>query len=173
MTPAAQDVSPRQTDLGKYMMSLGGMRHSQHPLFAHGGNLWKRTLSSHQVRQVLESYFEVPIVIEEYQGSFKLIAEEDLTRLGRQYSVLGQGASIGNRYWEETAGITLHVGPIPLEVYEHFMPGAPGHKALLDVARGFLSPEFDISLDVSLDPKTNPLPILGENIKLGLVGALC
>ena len=171
MTPGAYDVSPHKTDFGTYMMSLGGMGRSPHPLFAHGGTLWKRTLSAHQVQQILESYFEVPIVLEEYRGTFKTIPQEDVTLLGRQHSLLGQGASLGDRYWEETSGINLYVGPLSFEVYQRFMPGSEGYQTLLDTARMILSPEYDLNLEVVLDPRENPPPILGDNIVLGFVGS--
>ena len=169
MTPAAQDVLPGQTAIGKSLNAFAGLQFARHKMLTYAGPLWAKYRSIHQVRQILEAYFEVPVTLLSHEGTFKTIPPEAVTLLGRQHQRLGEGASLGGRYWDETTNLRVQVGPVPYEVYNQLKPGAPGHEALHEVSRMLLSSEYDVEIDVVLDQATSPAPLLGENVRLGQV----
>ncbi len=172
MTPAAQDVQPEHTEIGKVLSALGGLTFSRHPWLSHAGSLWAKFRSTYQVQQILESYFEVPLKIFSHEGAFKEIPLQERTFLGQQYNVLGQSASLGGRYWDEVSGLIIQVGPLPYTVYERFQVGSTAYQAVHEMACALLSAEYDVHMRILLDQTTCPTLRLGENVTLGRVAYL-
>lgn len=124
-------VRPDQTPAGKVFLDLVGIE--PHPLrnrisipdqalLSYAPAFWKRPRSLVGLQRLLRSYFDLPITVSQFQGSWQFAQERDLTRIGvrenGQHQVLGRSAVLGKRSWHQTAGITVH---IPALTYKQFI----------------------------------------------------
>jgi type VI secretion system protein ImpH len=63
---------------------------------------------------------------------------------------------LGNRVWDQEAGIELQVGPMNYAIFLNFLPGKEGHETLLEWARFFTREEFHVDLALILLPEEVP-----------------
>lgn len=117
----------------------------------YAGTLQQRTLSAHQLRQVLQDYLGVPVRMEQFVGRWYTIPEQGRTLLGLAGpGVLGQSAMLGDRVWQRDLCVRIHLGPLNHEQFRRYLPGAPGAaalKALLTLLSG-VSLEWEINLQL-------------------------
>ncbi len=108
----------------------------------------RRQLSGPQLRAWLSAHFGVPVELESFIGRWVRLPEEAHTRLGSRGGVLGHSAVVGERLWQRDLRVRLRLGPLDRERFRHFLPGAPGARALqrlLTLACG-VSLEFEVCL---------------------------
>ncbi|WP_051378676.1 type VI secretion system baseplate subunit TssG [Derxia gummosa] len=67
--------------------------------------------------------------------------------LGRQ-AVLGQGAVLGRRAWNDDAGIALRVGPIPADRWDGFLPGGAELARLQWLAGRHVQQQLDLTVEL-------------------------
>jgi type VI secretion system protein ImpH len=124
-------VKPDQTPAGKVFLDLVGIETeslrdqlavSDQSLLSYAAAFWKRPRSLVGLQRLLRSYFDLPIIVFQYQGAWQNALERDWTRIGvretGQHQVLGKSAVLGKRSWHQTAGIALH---IPTLSYKQFL----------------------------------------------------
>ncbi len=83
--------------------------------------------------QILEEYFDVRVAIRQFTGAWvplardqRTVFEEGTTNSER----LGVGTVVGGEVWNPQQAITVRLGPMPLERYREFLPGARGQREL-------------------------------------------
>ena len=82
------------------------------------------------MQNVLSDYFGVPFEIVQFLPDLYRLPPEEQTVLGVRKCVLGKTAILGPRVPNFQRQIRLCIGPLTRQQYEHFMPGAPGGKAV-------------------------------------------
>lgn len=120
----------------------------------YAGTLQQRTLSAHQLQQVLQGYLDVPVALEQFVGRWYTLPEAGRHYLGRPgRGGLGQSAMLGERVWQRDLRMRIVLGPLDHVRFRRFLPGAPGALALrelLTLLNG-VSLEFEVNLRLHHD----------------------
>lgn len=106
-------------------------------LLGYAGMLSQRPRSAGTVKQVLEGYFGLPILMKQFEGEWLPLAEEDCTRLvsrGRN-NVLGLTAIAGTHVWDQQANIHLNIGPLSQRRFKELLPSGHTYPALVAMTR--------------------------------------
>lgn len=154
-------------------------------LIFYSGLLTKQVRTASGLRQLLQDYFEVPVRIEEFLGSWEEIMPDARTRLASRAAPKGQNAQLGRsivfgrKGWFAQGKVRIRIGPLNQQQFHSFAPGSKTLQALNEIVRFYLGAgtdyDFVIEVDrnhlsekVSLGQKTKP--IMGWNTWLGSSG---
>jgi len=122
-------------------------------LLQYCGLLAYKPRSAAGLERMLSDFFEIPVTVDQFAGAWLDFGDGLRTTIGwsgRNRS-LGVSAVVGSRIWDEHAGISLRLGPLDLGTFQSFLPNGSRHGLLNDLARFYLGPEFDVSLNLILD----------------------
>jgi type VI secretion system protein ImpH len=122
-------------------------------LLFYSGLLSLHTRSATALRQVLSDYFDAPIEIEQFVGSWYPVEQESQCSLSDSMSYserLGFGAVVGDEVWDQQSRVRIQVGPLALERYLDFLPGANAYRHLRALAEFFAGEEFDVEVQLIL-----------------------
>jgi type VI secretion system protein ImpH len=122
-------------------------------ILAHGPH------SASGLQRLLRDYFEVEVAIEEFVGAWFSLAEDQWTRIGTTQGmnqILGDGAILGKRVWDQHARINIRLGPLDLKSFESFLPRGDAYKPLSDLTRFYLGDEIDF--DFTLELRAEDIP---------------
>ena len=135
--------------------------------------LRSRVVSAESIAGVLKSYFRVPLRVEQFTGRWDVLEPGQRTRLACSNCVLGEGATAGARLLHPELGIRIRLGPVDASVFERFLPGAPGAKALSALLNRFAIEVPYRELQVVLRREDVDGACLDGLARLGLDGFLC
>ena len=136
-------------------------------LVAATGLLNQRPVSAHALQRLLEGHFGLRVRMVPLQGRWLSLAEDQVTRLGRS-GVLGRGAVLGRRVWDQQAGLRVEIGPMDLPRFLSLLPDGAGHDELVGLVGFALGGAFDVDLRLVLRPADVPAARLGrEGARLG------
>lgn len=128
------------------------------------------------LRQLLEDYFQIPVVIGQFTGTWNRLPAQNLSSLrdsGAFCERLGMGTVVGDEVWDQHGTITIRLGPMSFERYQEFLPGARASLELRDWLRFYLNREFDFIIQLVLEREQTPRMQLGaegsDAARLGLV----
>lgn len=94
------------------------------------GLLQQRPISTSTIQQILSSYFQVPIQMEQFVGKWFAIPSESQSLLGKRNMSLGENILCGERLWQRNLRVRVTVGPMKREKYVNFLPGKKAALAL-------------------------------------------
>ena len=134
----------------------------------HVGALIRHVRNVEGLTHILQHFFRVPVRIEEFVGHWMLLSTRERTYLSSENAVLGSGAVLGGRLWDRQHKFRIHLGPLTLDQYESFLPGAHSLKKLVDWVRQYLCFELDWDVKLALDHSEVPRLRLGRGQRLGL-----
>jgi len=136
-------------------------------LLDYAGLYWSRPRSAKGLEAVLNSYFKIPIRVEQYVGQWRPLAKEQQTRIGRngQWQHLGQGATLGTRVWDQMSHFRLYLGPLDVDKLDIFLPFGRGYARLKDLTQLYVGPSMTFS--VHYIPKNPPSTTLKNQAYLG------
>lgn len=130
------------------------------------GILGNQVRSVQSLRQILEEYFGVKVAIEQFTGCWVKLPASQRTSLreGRSLSeCLGSGTVVGDEVWDQQSTMTVRLGPMPLEQYREFLPGAKGQKQLESWLAFYSRREFEFVVQLVLDREDVPETTLLHN----------
>jgi type VI secretion system protein ImpH len=140
------------------------------------GLLSQRRPSAQGLKQLIEDYFDVPVEIEQFTGTWRRLPPSNLTFLretGAFCEQLGMGTIVGDEAYDQHGAITVRLGPMTYERYREFLPGARASVELHSWLRLFTNREFDFVIQLVLERNEVPPMDLGEQgvtaSRLGLV----
>lgn len=137
-------------------------------LFFYSGLLSQQVKTTSGLKQILGSYFKIPIKINEFVGQWQTLIEDVRTRLpGReipngQNNRIGRSVMLGRQGWFAQGKITIVLGPLTKEQLKIFSPGTRALKALNEIVQIYLGMEYDY--DFIIKVKRSDIP---EKIQLG------
>lgn len=135
-------------------------------LLFYGGLLSQRPRSAQALKQIVSDYFEVPVEIEQFLGSWYRLDEETQCCLDvSQPDVserVGEGAVVGDEVWDPHARVRVKLGPLSLEKYLDFLPNGSAYEPLRAITRFFSNDEFDFEIQLILKKDNVPFCKLGE-----------
>jgi type VI secretion system protein ImpH len=125
--------------------------------------------SAEALEQLLLEYFELPVELVPFVGSWLDIAPDARCRIGGepQHATLGLGATLGATTWQCQSRFEIVLGPLPLAQFVNFLPGARGLTQLKALVRLYTNEEWSWQVRLLLEPDQVPAIRLGESGWLG------
>ncbi len=125
-------------------------------LIFYTGLLAMQSRSALALEQFLSDYFDVPIAVEEFGGSWYPLSDQDICKFSdppTQAEQLGFGVVVGDAVWDRASRAKISVGPLHLDQYRDFLPGGNAHIPLEAVTRFFTNGEliFEVQLILARD----------------------
>ncbi|HZD47931.1 MAG TPA: type VI secretion system baseplate subunit TssG [Silvibacterium sp.] len=140
------------------------------------GLLSARRPTAQGLKQLIEDYFNVPVSVEQFTGTWNRLPPGNLTFLrdtGAFCERLGMGTIVGDEVWDQHGTVTIRLGPMNFERYQEFLPGASACRELQAWLRIYANREFDFIIQLVLERDETPGAALGEESarapRLGLV----
>jgi type VI secretion system protein ImpH len=140
----------------------------------YAGLLGRNVPTAQALKQLLNDFFQVPVRIEEFSGTWNYLPKDDLSYLsetGRQPECLGVGTVVGDSIWDQHGTVTVRLGPMSFEQYRDFLPGSGAARQLEVWLRLFGQGEFDFLIRLVLAREEVPkVPLTSEEqgkIRLG------
>ncbi len=119
------------------------------------------------LQQLLADHFEFPVRVEQFEGQWLYLEEDDRTRLGPdglgQNNQLGLDVVVGQRTWDVQSKVRLRLGPLTYEQFRRLLPGGVDRPALVEMARSYVGPELDFDAQLVLLPLEVPWCQLGPD----------
>lgn len=128
------------------------------------GLLGRGIRSVASLQQVLEDFFEVPVRVEQFAGTWRKLPPDCYTRFSgydRPSEQLGVGVIAGEEVWDQHGRIRLFLGPMPLSSYLQFLPDGPAHAALASWLRFFSNGNYETEVRLILARSDVPDCALG------------
>lgn len=125
---------PTTTQVGKCLLSLCGfgnqalrntIRVNDRSILAYHDLLWRRPRSVHGLSRVLSTHFRLPITVHQYQGAWDRAPDSDITKIGAQkgqMNRLGHETILGDKLWNQAAGIRIDIGPMTWQKLSDLIP---------------------------------------------------
>jgi type VI secretion system protein ImpH len=142
----------------------------------YAGLLSQRRPTAQGLKQLIEDYFDVPVEVEQFTGTWRRLPPQNRTFLrdtGAFCEQLGMGTIVGDEAFDQHGAVTLRLGPLSFDRYREFLPGAGAHKELRAWLRIYTDREFDFVIRLVLERQEVPRMKLGEDgiaaSRLGLV----
>jgi len=110
--------------------------------------------SAQALEQVLAAYFEVPVEVQQFSGSWYSIDESSQCSMDEQETMssqMGIGAVVGDAVWDCQSRVRIRIGPLPLETYREFLPQGSAYRALRAIAKFFTNDCLDFELQLVLE----------------------
>lgn len=131
-------------------------------LLGAAGLLNQRPVSAHALERVIAAHFGVKARVVPLQGGWLWLDPQQVMRLGR-VGRLGQDAVVGQRIWDQAAGIRIELGPLPFPLLTALLPGGAANGQIHALLRLVLGCTLDVTLRLMLRPQDVPAGMLGDN----------
>lgn len=146
------------------MLSLAGLGHpglhrrlkgadggvADDALAYYAGVLQQRPTSAAVLQRVLQHYFGVAVMLDQFVGRWFDLPSEHQSHLGHARVRLGADAVVGERVWQRDLRLRITLGPLTRERFNRFLPGGPGALALRELLALMAGPTFEFELRLSL-----------------------
>lgn len=161
----------------KYLASLlhmgtGGQQRRDsipdHAKYYMAGHLLRQTRNPEGLQQILLTYFAVPVHIREFIPQWIHLEEDQQLALGDAGSALGRSTLLGVAVRDAQHKFRIELGPLRIESYMQFLPGAGKARQLLDWVRQYVGLEYEWDVQLVLDQRDVQGVALGQSTPLGL-----
>jgi len=119
-------------------------------LLSRAGLLAMAPVPATALEGLVESWFQVPLAVEQFLPDWYDIDEGEQNRLGAANSSLGEDLFVGARVRLGQFRFGLRLGPLDWDRYQGFFPTQKGFRALVDVVRLAITPELDFEVRLVL-----------------------
>lgn len=134
------------------------------------GLLGRHTRTAASLKRILEDYFEIPVTIHQFAGTWRSIPPENRTQFtgaGRASERLGVGVVAGEEVWDQHGRIGISLGPMSFDQYSNFLPGQEGHRELVAWLRFYSNGSYETEITLILHRDQAPPCTLGDISKQG------
>lgn len=138
----------------------GRMDVNDESLLPYSGLIGQKPHSQTAIENILSDHFGVTAKIEQFFGQWLRLGTEDITRLGRDNSALGESAIIGTQVWDQQSKVRIKIGPLNFKQYQAFLPNGSANKALRSTMSFMVGYEFDFDTQLVLSAKQVPGAVL-------------
>jgi len=115
--------------------------------------------SALSLESVLGDYFDIPVEIEPFMGTWRTLAEPDHCIVGSEApesTQVGLGAVVGEEVWDQGSRVRLKLGPLSFAQYNDFLPTGAAWPALRAIVRSFCG--YDLEFEVQLFLRREEVP---------------
>lgn len=144
----------------------------------HAGFLSRRQMPLVSLAAMLSNIFETTVEIVPFVRNVIPIPVDEQSRLPTrgnpdgQFCRLGVDAVAGVQVVDVQGRFLIRIGPLAYDDFRSWLPDGPKVKALADITRLAVGPDFGFDLQLSLDRNQVPSPILSGETRLGWNGWL-
>jgi len=133
------------------------------------GQFGPQQRSAAGLEAILSGYFRVRVAIRQFVGAWLDIPPEGRCLLGRtvETCTLGVNATLGAATWQCQHKFEIIVGPLGMQQFLDFLPGAPGLRELRDLVRRYTCDEWSWQLRLLLKVEDVPRAQLAAATRLG------
>ena len=146
-------------------------------LICYEGLLAQYPRSAEAFRQMLADYFEVPVEVQPFAGSWRPLDAGSRTCFadGRSRSEqLGVGVVLGDEVWDQQSVVRVRLGPMSLVQYRDFLPGGSAHEPLKALSRFFCGDDLDVEAQLILNREEAPrFSLEAEGVPPAQLGWVC
>jgi type VI secretion system protein ImpH len=125
------------------------------------------------LRLMVQDFLEVPAKVEQFQGQWLYLSQEDRSKmpglgepLGRN-NQLGVSVVLGERVWDVQSRFRVRLGPMSYQKYCQFLPSGDALDAVLGLIRMYVGAEFDFDVQPVLAAGQVPALRLGGDAASG------
>lgn len=134
----------------------------------YAGLLSQQPRSAAAMQQVLADYFDVPVEVVQFVGSWRKLDPGSLCLLDDDPDAvpaarLGLGAVAGDEVWDQQSTIRVRIGPLTLDRYREFLPDGAAFPALRSLVRFISRDEYDFEVQLVLRREEAPGCLLGDD----------
>lgn len=126
---------------------------------------------------MLEDYFEVPVEVEPFAGTWRTLDAGSRTQFAGGSSKseqLGVGIVLGDEVWDQQSVVRVRLGPMSLAQYREFLPGGAAHEPLKALSRFFCGDDLDVEAQLILKREEAPrLSLDAEGVPQASLGWIC
>lgn len=148
-------------DFSQYLFDLlgmgtgrlrGRMRIHDRTLLRYTGLIAQAPRSATALRAILRDYIGVPLEIQQFQGRWYKIPEDDRAYLSgeSERNQLGAAAFAGSRVWDQQACFRVRIGPVDLNRFQELMPGSDGLLRVIEFTRFLVGQSIGFDVQVVL-----------------------
>lgn len=142
-----------------------------HARFHYAGRLARQVRDADGLRAWIATQFDVPVAVREFQGHWMPLQPDERSRLTRHGQPgLGRGAVLGRQVWDVQHKFRIVLGPLTLDQYRTFLPGARGLQELKALVRQYIGFEFAWDVQLLLRAPAVPAWSLGRSPASGALG---
>jgi type VI secretion system protein ImpH len=172
--PPLTAQSPEQGAVARYLFSLIGLGLPQtrkslgipaRSLLHYSGLLTRRPGTAAGLETLLTDFFDVPVRVHQFVGLWRELDSTQWTTIGARgrNRAIGRGAVLGTKVWDQSASVTIALGPLTLERFQDFLSGRPGHEELSALTRFYLGKEHDAEAHLILKANEVPESLIGKS----------
>jgi type VI secretion system protein ImpH len=113
------------------------------------------------LEDVLSDYFDIPVELEPFIGTWRSLADPDQCTFGgpvTESTVLGFGAVVGDEIWDRGSRVRLKLGPLSAARYRDFLPTGNAWPSLKAIVRSFSG--YDLEFEIQLILRREDVPAL-------------
>lgn len=129
------------------------------------GHFQRACRSAGNLGAMLSALLGTKVDIAQFQGHWVPIDLHDRAMLGARQR-LGDGILLGKRYWDISAGITIHVGPFLMQDYKKWLPGSENFALLVRLIDRYVPLNIKINLRFAVIYEPSQEKRLGEGVSL-------
>jgi len=156
--PELMNMPSEQTHFARALFSSFGMgltglrdrlRVPDRALLRYAGLLAHQPHSAMALERVVGGLFQIPARVEQLVGQWIPIDRPQQTIIGsrrRQNNRLGENSVVGTRFWSQSNGIALVLGPLPLSDFREYLPTGGLFRRVGSVLRFYLDGTFKTEL---------------------------
>lgn len=138
-----------------------------HAKYVAAGHLLRQTRNPEGLVQILHSYFNIAVRVNEFQPRWIRLETADRLSLGTRNAVLGESTVLGAAVLDAQHAFRLELGPMRLADYMGFLPGRNKARQLRDWVREYVGLEFAWDARLVLDKRDVRGVVLGRRVPLG------
>jgi len=133
----------------------------------------KRPRNANSLQKILSKAFGYRISVQQFQGRWFDLEEQQLNIFGQKNCELGQNLVIGSAVYEGAFSIRLRTEALSLSTFKELRPGTDMFKKIQELLHLYIGQEYWVDLQVVLKGSDRPALILGvegreeDALKLG------
>ncbi len=128
-------------------------------LICYEGLLAQFPRSAVAFRQLLSHYFEVPVEVVPFSGTWRPLDSGSRTCLMDTRSrseQLGIGIVLGDEVWDQESVVRVRLGPMGLDQYKDFLPDGSAFEPLKALVKFFCGEDLDVEVQLILKREEVP-----------------
>ncbi|NOX42495.1 MAG: type VI secretion system baseplate subunit TssG [Gammaproteobacteria bacterium] len=133
------------------------------------GRLSSQTRNAEGLAAMIKSYFNMPVVIEQFIGEWMALPDSCRCQLGisPETGTLGVNIAIGDYVWQCQQKFRIILGPLNFNDYERMLPGRGSSQRLRSMVRNYVGDSMNWDVNLVLKKEKVPHFNLGQNDLLG------
>jgi len=173
--PTVSHDRPDQDNFKKRLGAISGESSAIHDPFSQNKNTHQylaglfsqKNRSAKTLCQILSEYLKLDVSIEEFQGRWYDLQQDEQTKLGSLNATLGVDSIIGSKTYQRSFNFSINVGPVSYAEYIGLLNNEHRLKTIIELAQKNVGQEYEFSINIVLKPQQTKACHLGS-AKLGI-----